>query len=83
MAVLRALVANGYGYSLINTRTTLDLAPDGKRLAFIRLAAGLRPLQLGLAAPQGGYQRGSVSAFASHCRAMIAASGIPGCQTTA
>ena len=32
MAVMRALVANGFGYSLANIRPVTDLAPDGRRL---------------------------------------------------
>lgn len=80
MSTLRALVANGYGYSLINTRTSMDLSPDGKKLGFIPLIGGLRPLQLGLAASRGGFQRGMLAAFRDHCRATIAATGLPGCQ---
>jgi DNA-binding transcriptional LysR family regulator len=79
MALVRALVANGYGFSLINTRTAQDQAPDGKRLAFVPLASGLRPLALGLAAPRGGFARRTPAAFRDHCRAAIAATGLPGC----
>lgn len=79
MSVLRALVANGYGYSLINTRTAMDLSPDGKRLVFVPLAGGVRPLHLGLAAARGGFQRGTLAAFRDHCRTIIAQTGLPGC----
>lgn len=79
MSTLRSLVANGYGYSLINTRTAMELSPDGKKLCFIPLAGGLRPLQLGLAAARGGFQRRILAAFRDHCRAMITTSGLPGC----
>jgi DNA-binding transcriptional LysR family regulator len=80
MAVLRSLVANGYGYSLINTRTIQDQAPDGKRLAFVPLKGGLRPLKLGLATARAEFPRTMTTAFAEHCRAMIAKSGLPGCK---
>jgi DNA-binding transcriptional LysR family regulator len=80
MGVLRALVANGYGFSLINTRTIQTDAPDGKRLAFVPLASGLRPLQLGLAGVEGAFARRTPSAFRDHCRAHIAARGVPGCE---
>lgn len=79
MAVVRALVANGYGFSLLNTRTLVEQAPDGKRLAFVPLASGLRPLRLGLAAAEGAFRRGVVAAFRDHCRATIRRSGVPGC----
>lgn len=54
MALVRAMVANGHGFSLINTRSAQDQAPDGKRLGFVPLASGLRPLAPGLATPRGG-----------------------------
>ncbi|MFC2970340.1 LysR family transcriptional regulator [Acidimangrovimonas pyrenivorans] len=79
MAVLRSLVANGYGYSLINTRTRAEQAPDGKRLAFVPLRGGLRPLQLGLVTTAAPHARRTVAAFAEHCRSSIARDGLPGC----
>jgi DNA-binding transcriptional LysR family regulator len=79
MYVLRAMVANGRGYSLVNIRTSVDVAPDGKRLAFVPLSSGLRPLRLGLAAPEGGFRRAAAAAFRDHCRAEIARQGLPGC----
>ncbi len=79
MYVLRAMVANGRGYSLVNIRTQVQVAPDGKRLAFVPLSSGLRPLRLGLAAPDGGLMRAAARAFADHCSAEIAARGLPGC----
>jgi DNA-binding transcriptional LysR family regulator len=83
MAVLRALVANGYGYSLTNARTVSEHAPDGKRLAFVPLVAGMRPLQLGLATAAGAFRRSAAAAFREHCRATIRARGVPGCLGSA
>lgn len=80
MSVLRSLVANGYGYSLINTRTSLEEAPDGKRLAFVPLKGGVRPLQLGLVTTRAGYPRGVVAAFVDLCAAIVAREGLPGCR---
>lgn len=82
MSVLRSLVANGYGYSLINTRTALEEAPDGKRLAFVPLKGGVRPLRLGLATARATYPRGVVKAFAETCRTCVAEDGLPGCRAT-
>jgi DNA-binding transcriptional LysR family regulator len=79
MSVLRAMVANGLGYSLVNIRTVVQVAPDGKKLAFVPLSSGLRPLRLGLAAPEGGFRRAAMAAFRDHCRNAIAHAGLPGC----
>ncbi|MFO1104899.1 MAG: LysR family transcriptional regulator [Amaricoccus sp.] len=77
MSVARALVANGFGYGLINARSESDRAPDGKRLAFVPLG-GLRAMRLGLAHPGGAHRSPTVAAFLDHCRALIAAQGLPG-----
>ena len=78
MSVLRSLVANGYGYSLMNTRTALESAPDGKRLAFVPLKGGVRPLQIGLVTARAEYPRNVVKAFAETCIAQTR-DGLPGC----
>jgi DNA-binding transcriptional LysR family regulator len=78
ISVLRSMVANGFGYSLVNARTHSDLAPDGKRLAFVPLGGGLRPMVMGLATAKAAHRSGVVRAFAEHCRAMIRAEGVPG-----
>jgi DNA-binding transcriptional LysR family regulator len=76
--VLRGMVANGFGYSLVNARTHSDLAPDGKRLAFVPLGGGLRPMVMGLATAKAAHRSGVVRAFAEHCRVTIRAEGVPG-----
>lgn len=48
MAVMRSLVANGFGYSIANIRPLHDIAPDGKPLRFIPLAGNPRPMKLGM-----------------------------------
>jgi DNA-binding transcriptional LysR family regulator len=78
IAVVRSLVANGFGYSLANARSPSDLAPDGKRLAFVPLGGGIRPMRLGLALARGPHRRATVGAFAAHCRGVIRAEGVPG-----
>lgn len=77
MSVARSMVANGFGYSLINARAQSDLAPDGKRLAFVPLG-GLRPMQLGLALSRGAHRAPTVTAFLDHCHALISSEGVPG-----
>lgn len=48
MAVMRSLVANGFGYSIVNIRPLNDLAPDGRPLRFIRLTGNPRPMRMGM-----------------------------------
>ena len=78
--MLRSLVANGFGHALVATRTALELAPDGKRLAFVPLADGM-PCQLGLASVAGARERPVAVAFRNHLRLRIAQGGMPGCVT--
>ncbi len=42
IAVMQSLVANGFGYSLLNFRPTSDRSPDGKTLRYIPLKGPLR-----------------------------------------
>jgi DNA-binding transcriptional LysR family regulator len=68
MSVVRSLVANGYGYSLVNMRTRSEFAPDGERLTFLRLEDEIRPLVLGLATKQVEHRSRIVSAFYEHAK---------------
>jgi Transcriptional regulator len=51
IAVVRSLVANGFGYSIANLRPLNGLSPDGKPLKFIPLSGNLRPMMMGLMMP--------------------------------
>ena len=76
--ILRSLVANGYGYALLNIRSKLDRAPDGGALATIPLKGDHRPMTLGLATIQVEREARIVRAFRNHCRAEIDDQHIPG-----
>jgi len=78
MAVMRSLVANGYGYSIANVRPTHDAAPDGKKLRFVPLAGDVRRITMGLAAAAGAESVLTVRAFIDHCRALITDDSVPG-----
>ena len=80
---MRSLVANGFGYSIANIRPLSDLAPDGRRLCFVPLTGGLRPMRLGLLLAQGGENVLTVRAFIDHCRAAITDESIPGMNMAA
>jgi DNA-binding transcriptional LysR family regulator len=75
---LRSLVANGFGFGLLNIRTRTNLAPDGEPLVFRTLAGTHRPMVCGLARVKSDYSTRIVSAFADHVRERVAKSGLPG-----
>jgi DNA-binding transcriptional LysR family regulator len=78
MAVVRSLVANGYGYALVNIRPSNQQAPDGNALALVRLEGDYRPMILGLATMRTDRKPGIVRAFQEHCRSAISDDHIPG-----
>lgn len=78
LSVVRSLVANHYGYSLVNMRTKSELAPDGEKLAFLRLTDDIRPLVLGLVTKQVEYRSRIVDAFFQHVEQHVEENGLPG-----
>lgn len=80
MGVMRAMVANGFGYSIANIRLGSDSAPDGSRLAMVPLEPPFRPMRMGLILPAGP-QRRAVRAFVEHCRETVTAALLPGLAT--
>jgi DNA-binding transcriptional LysR family regulator len=78
MGVMRAMVANGFGYSIANIRLGSDRAPDGRRLIFVPLVTPRPPMRMGLILPAGGPLRRAVAAFADHCRAVLTEDALPG-----
>ena len=78
LSVVRSLVANGYGFSLVNMRTKSNLAPDGEKLAFLKLEDDIRPLVLGLATKQVEHRSRIVDAFYQHVQQEVSENGLPG-----
>ena len=78
LGVMRAMVANGFGYSIANIWLGSDLVPDGKKLVFVPLVAGLRPMQIGLLLPKGAVPRRAVAAFVAECQRPVTARALPG-----
>jgi DNA-binding transcriptional LysR family regulator len=78
MAVMRSLVANGFGYSFANIRPLSDRAPDGKPLAFVPLSGGVKPMQLGLVMARDAQSLVTIRAFVDHARAHVADGHVPG-----
>ncbi|MGB8813661.1 MAG: LysR substrate-binding domain-containing protein [Paracoccaceae bacterium] len=78
MAVMRSLVANGFGYSIANIRPTSDRAPDGRKLRYVPLTGPLRPMRMGLALSEGARASLTINAFISHCQSKITPDTTPG-----
>ncbi|MEO1139861.1 MAG: LysR substrate-binding domain-containing protein [Pseudomonadota bacterium] len=82
LSVARSLVANGFGFGLINMRMNTDLAPDGARLVFVPLSDKLRPVVLGLATKQADHRSRIVSAFFEHVHERVQSGTLPGVGKT-
>lgn len=78
LAVMRSMVANGFGYGLANVRPKSDLSPDGKPLHYVPLSGHHRPMIMGLATPQSERKTRTVQAFEDHCAGLITKASIPG-----
>ena len=72
MAVARSLVANGFGYSIVNFRPVGTLAPDGNPLVFIPLTSDVPPIAVGVLSARGAMKRRACSSFLQHCIAEMA-----------
>jgi DNA-binding transcriptional LysR family regulator len=78
MAVMRSLVANGFGYSIANVRPLNTLSPDGKPLRFIPMTGPVRAMQMGLLMAQDADRSNAVRAFVTKAREMLTAGELPG-----
>lgn len=78
MAVMRAMVANQFGYSIANVRPASDLALDGTRLIFIPLDSSIPPLSLGVIAIRGASTVLTVQRFIEFSRDMIQTGRVAG-----
>ncbi|MBE2277187.1 MAG: LysR family transcriptional regulator [Rhodobacteraceae bacterium] len=70
IGVMRAMVANGFGYSIANIRPAPDAASDGKPLVNVPLT-GVPPLTLGLVLAEGARGALTIRAFLEHCAAAM------------
>ena len=80
-SVVRSLVANGAGYSLITARTRTDVAPDGQKLAYLRLLGDHKPIHIGLATMQADHKSRILQAFEGHARKKISSDYVIGMST--
>ncbi len=78
MGVMRAMVANGFGYSIANIWLGSDRAADGRRVVFVPLAGPVRVMQIGLLMPRAAAPRRTMTAFIDHCRTHVTDAALPG-----
>ena len=67
MSVMRAMVANGFGYSIANIRPIPDHALDGSRLISLPLTGNLRPMRMGLISMRDASPALTVRRFVDVC----------------
>jgi DNA-binding transcriptional LysR family regulator len=67
MSVMRAMVANRFGYSIANIRPVSSYALDGGRLVIVPLAGDLRPMRMGIMAVRGASPPLAVRRFIAFC----------------
>ena len=63
MAVMRSLVGNGFGYSIVNMRPQSDISPDGKPIRCVPITGDVRVLRMGLLTAQGVGRSSVVKSF--------------------
>jgi DNA-binding transcriptional LysR family regulator len=73
--VIRSLVANGFGYTIVNVLPEIGVALDGRALTTVPIAPPARALTLGTASLAASR---AAAAFTAHCREAIAAGAVPG-----
>lgn len=69
--VVRSMVANNLGYTILNVRPKNNYSLDGKRLVRLRIAGSHRPMHIGLATAKNATLNTVAQAFISRCRVFI------------
>jgi DNA-binding transcriptional LysR family regulator len=69
---VRAMVARGHGFALLNQRPVVDVTYDGGRLCVRPLSGGAPSLDIVLVAHPGTRAHRKVNAFATTARAVVA-----------
>lgn len=76
--VIRTMVANGFGYSIVNARPSIAVSLDGRPLVIKPIAGSPEPMIMGLARLKDLRPTRLVEAFEQHCHAAVASSTLPG-----
>lgn len=78
LPMVRSMVANGFGYGLLNVPSMNADAPDGKPLRYVPVRDDARVMNLGLATISTERKSRIVTAFCEHCRMHITRTSAPG-----
>ncbi len=78
LPMVRSMVANGFGYGLLNVPSMNIHAPDGKPLSYVPIKGDHRPMKLGLVTMRSERKSRILSAFEEHCRSRVTAQSAPG-----
>ncbi|WP_290687100.1 MULTISPECIES: LysR family transcriptional regulator [unclassified Haematobacter] len=78
MSVMRAMMANGFGYSIANIRPDSNLALDGGRLAFVPITDESRPIRIGILTMRGLNPPLVIERFAAFCIDLTHRGGVAG-----
>jgi DNA-binding transcriptional LysR family regulator len=76
--VIRTMVANNYGYTLVNVRPRSDVAMDGRKVVRIALAGDHRPMVVGAVSLRHNRKSRLLEAFERHCQSFVSDTYIPG-----
>lgn len=76
--VVRAMVANSYGYTIANVRPKNLTALDGGKLKAIKLTGKHKPMKIGILTLEQSRKPLTLMAFENHCRRLINDRKIPG-----
>ena len=76
--VIRTMVANDYGYTILAVRPRSTIAMDGRKLKTIGLAEQHAPTRIGVMTLAGTVKPRMLQAFEEHCRKTITPESIPG-----
>ncbi len=75
--MVRTLVANGLGYTILNSRLLNRRALDGQPLTGVPITPPARPMTIGVASLRIVPGTRLSEAFAAHCRAAVASAQVP------
>lgn len=78
LPMVRTMVANGFGYGLLNVPSSNIHAPDGKPLRYVQISGDVRPMRLGLISMRSERKSRILTAFEEHCRDTISDTAAPG-----
>lgn len=78
LPMVRSMVANGFGYGLLNVPSMNIHAPDGKPLSYVPIKGDHRPMKLGLVTMRAERKSHILATFEAHCRSRVTAAAAPG-----